>query len=122
MATLQPAGDAPAPINLGGDPYWTQRLEKFNQKEGQEGLGNVREATKNYATVWSVFAALLMTVSFSLIPVDKGSYNDGNDEWWNDFFGYLYVGLLLTSTVECLSLSDGPYWFEWRRPKYGIGL
>ena len=58
-----------------GDPYWTSRQALFNREEGAEdGGSNLKEATKNYATAWSIFAALLMTVSFSLIPVEQVSH------------------------------------------------
>jgi len=82
-----------------GDPYWTSRQQLFNKNEGEEdGGANLKEATKNYATAWSIFAALLMTVSFSLIPVEQGSFSDDNDEDTNRIMSYVYIGLLLVST------------------------
>merc|ERR1712087_172329 len=79
------------------DQYWTSRYALF-EKRGDDGE-QIREAMKNYSSVWSIFAALLMTVSFSLLPVDTGSFFDGNDPDTNDLCVYLYVGLLLVSTV-----------------------
>merc|ERR1719464_869980 len=79
------------------DQYWTSRHKLFEDR-GDDGE-QIREAMKNYSTVWSIFAALLMTVSFSLLPVDTGSFYDDNDPDLNELISYLYVGLLLASTV-----------------------
>mmetsp|Transcript_8251 Transcript_8251/g.12790 ORF Transcript_8251/g.12790 Transcript_8251/m.12790 type:complete len:223 (+) Transcript_8251:66-734(+) len=82
------------------DPYWTSRHEVFCKEEGVgDGNTNLKEAAKNYATAWSIFASLLMTVSFSLIPVDTGSFYDENSEEGNRIFSFVYVVLLLMSTI-----------------------
>merc|ERR1719242_870492 len=93
-----------------GDPYWTSRQALFNKEEGDDGDANLKEATKNYATAWSIFAALLMTVSFSLIPVDQGSFTDDNGEDANRIMSYIYIGLLLVSTsFSFLAVLVGTY-------------
>merc|ERR1712154_251101 len=75
------------------------RQKLFNKTEGEEDGGtNLKEATKNYATAWSIFAALLMTVSFSLIPVEQGSFSEDNDADMNRIMSYIYIALLLIST------------------------
>eukprot|EP01084_Bolivina_argentea_P142930 251066_1 len=81
------------------DEYWTSRYKLFEREEKEEGNINVKEATKNYATAWTIFAALLMTVSFSLIPVDTGSFYENNSENVNRIISYGYVGLLFVSAI-----------------------
>mmetsp|Transcript_10894 Transcript_10894/g.17514 ORF Transcript_10894/g.17514 Transcript_10894/m.17514 type:complete len:212 (+) Transcript_10894:53-688(+) len=83
------------------DVYWTCRHELFVREEGKgDGESNLKEAGKNYATAWSIFASLLMTVSFSLIPVDTGSFYDDNSDAGNRICSFVYVALLLISTMS----------------------
>ena len=83
------------------DPYWTTRHALYVQHEKEDGAGleEMKEAIKNYATAWGIFAALLMTVSFSLIPVDTGAYYDDNTDSENAVLSYVYVLLLVLSTI-----------------------
>lgn len=84
----------------GGDPYWVSRHIIFKREEGEEdGNVNIKEATKNYATAWSIFAALLMTVSFSLLPLSPDDFYEDNSEIGNTIVSYLYIGLTLMSTI-----------------------
>merc|ERR1719203_470911 len=94
-----------------GDPYWTSRQALFDEAEGKnDGAVNLKEATKNYATAWSIFAALLMTVSFSLIPVEQDAFTSENDEDSNRVVSYIYIGLLLLSTsFSFLAVLVGTY-------------
>ena len=83
-----------------GDPYWVSRHRIFIKEEAKEDADiNIKEATKNYATAWSIFAALLMTVSFSLLPIDPEGFYSENDETANRVISYFYMALLLISTI-----------------------
>ena len=83
-----------------GDPYWIRRPKLFEEYEGKnEGNVNLKEAIKNYATVWSIFAALLMTVSFSLLPVSPDDCYEDNEKDFELRVTYGYIGLLLISTI-----------------------
>lgn len=69
MTSLQPSTDEP--IHLGGDPYWTQRIEKFNKAEGREdGLNNIKEATK--VTICIPLSCLIHTFSTRRFPSHLG--------------------------------------------------
>ena len=82
-----------------GDPYWIKRGKLFEEQEEEEGLINIKEAIKNYATVWSIFAALLMTVSFSLLPISPDDFFEDNEQDLAFKMTYGYIGLLLAATV-----------------------
>eukprot|EP01083_Nonionella_stella_P223263 795881_1 len=82
-----------------GDVYWTSRAALYQKHEPEDGLGNLKDSTTNYATAWGIFAALLMTVSLSLIPGNPGDWHPDNGKEVNDILTHVYVGLLLLSSA-----------------------
>ena len=71
------------------DTYWGIRVRQFIKHYPDEPFEKLKEALLNDAAVWSIFAALLMTVAFSALTISTGDFDEDNVA--NEIAAVIYV-------------------------------
>ena len=58
------------------DSYWGIRLRNYIKHNPEDGFAKMKQALLNDSAVWSIFAALLMTVGFAALTISWTEFRD----------------------------------------------